>query len=189
MNYWHGPRPDGQTDRRVKMNKEQIAKVCHEVNRAYCLALGDNSQVPWDDAPDWQKESAALGVDLHINNPEAGPEASHVSWMNQKLADGWVWGPYKDAAAKTHHCIVSFSELPPEQQAKDFIFRAVVHALAEAVKYGCHCDIESMGDDFVPDGCVIDSGRFHECIYAEPGMVKEQCIYWKAIDIYRDGRA
>jgi RyR domain len=105
-----------------------IAKVCHEVNRAYCEALGDLSQVPWDDAPEWQKQSAATGVKLHLEN-DAPAEASHVSWMSEKIADGWVWGLEKDPAKKTHPCIVPFNQLPIEQQAKDFIFRAVVHAL------------------------------------------------------------
>jgi len=70
-----------------------------------------------------------LGVALHIDNPDAGPEASHKSWMAQKVADGWVYGDTKDPGAKRHPCMVPFSELPVEQQAKDFIFRAVVHAL------------------------------------------------------------
>lgn len=115
------------------MNKEQIeqiAMVCHEVNRAYCLALGDNSQPAWDDAPDWQKESAMLGVTLHTENQSAGPDASHESWMAQKVADGWTYGPEKLPELKQHPCMVPFAELPQEQQAKDFIFRAVVHALS-----------------------------------------------------------
>jgi hypothetical protein len=105
-----------------------IAKVCHEVNKAYCEALGDMSQPGWDDAPDWQRDSAAMGVRLHTEN-NVGPEASHASWMAQKVAEGWVYGAYKDPVAKRHPCIVPFDQLPREQQAKDFIFRAVVHAL------------------------------------------------------------
>lgn len=111
------------------LTEEQIAKVCHEVNRAYCQALGDNSQPTWEDAPQWQRNSALLGVRLHTKNPGAGPEASHESWMSQKLADGWTCGPEKRPELKQHPCMVPFSDLPREQQAKDFIFRAVVHAL------------------------------------------------------------
>ncbi len=44
------------------MTPEQIARVAHEVNRAYCQALGDNSQPAWEDAPQWQRDSAMLGV-------------------------------------------------------------------------------------------------------------------------------
>lgn len=111
------------------MEREQIARICHEVNRAYCQALGDNSQVSWEDAPEWQRESARMGVDLHIMG-EFGPEASHISWMKQKLETGWQYGPVKDEAKKEHPCLVPFEQLPVEQQAKDYIFRAIVHAIA-----------------------------------------------------------
>jgi len=112
------------------MTNEQIARVCHEVNRAYCNAIGDTSQLPWDDAPDWQRTSAVNGVVFHLCSPNAGPSASHESWMAEKLATGWVWGPVKDAEAKTHPCIVPYSELPVEQRLKDVLFIAVVHAMA-----------------------------------------------------------
>lgn len=112
------------------MSPDKIARVCHEVNRAYCQALGDDSQLVWEDAPQWQKESAYVGVELHINNPEAGPEESHKSWCEQKYADGWVYGTVKSETNKTHPCLVDFKDLPTGQQAKDYIFRAVVHALS-----------------------------------------------------------
>lgn len=111
------------------MTQLDIARVCHEVNRAYCQALGDDSQAPWADAPQWQKDSALQGVILYVEHPEAGVEASHESWSNNKRICGWTWGPAKDAEAKTHPCLVPFHELPREQRAKDYIFRAVVHAL------------------------------------------------------------
>lgn len=107
---------------------DRIARVCHEVNRAYCAALGDQSQPAWEDAPEWQRVSARIGVDLHLSG-DFGPAASHISWLNQKLEEGWKYGPVKDPEKKEHPCIVPFSELSREQQAKDFLFRAVVHAL------------------------------------------------------------
>lgn len=115
------------------MTNEQIARVAHEVNRAYCQALGDNGQPSWEEAPTWQRDSALLGVALHINNRDATPSASHESWMAQKVAEGWVHGPVKDVDRKQHPCIVPFESLPREQQAKDFLFRAVVHALDTTV--------------------------------------------------------
>lgn len=112
------------------MLRVEIARVCHEVNRAYCQSLGDHSQPAWEDAPEWQKESALTGVNLHIDNPNAGVEDSHQSWFAQKVADGWTYGPVKDAEKKEHPCMVPYDQLPQYQQAKDYIFRAVVHALA-----------------------------------------------------------
>ena len=113
------------------MTPIQIARVAHEVNRGYCRALGDHSQPAWEDAPDWQRASALLGVELHTNNPDAGVEASHASWSAQKVADGWVYGPTKDPVAKRHPCLVPFNELPVAQQAKDYIFKAVINALTQ----------------------------------------------------------
>lgn len=110
----------------------QIAKVCHEANRAYCAVLGDDSQLPWEQAPEWQRASAITGVEFHVANPDAGPEASHESWMAQKLADEWKFGPVKSEELKTHPCIVQFNELPRGQQLKDVLFRNIVHALWHA---------------------------------------------------------
>ena len=110
------------------MNVEQTARLAHEVNRAYCQALGDNSQPAWEDAPDWQKQSARRGVEFHLSG-EYGPAASHESWLREKVADGWIYGPEKNPSLKQHPCIVPFDQLPREQQAKDYLFRAVVHAI------------------------------------------------------------
>lgn len=110
-----------------------IASVCHEVNRSYCEALGDLSQKPWIEAPQWQRDSAVAGVRLHLESPWVGPEASHNSWMAAKFDAGWIYGPEKNEERKTHPCLVPFAELPREQQAKDFIFRAVVHATHKAL--------------------------------------------------------
>ncbi len=109
-----------------------IAMVCHEVNRAYCQAMGDMSQPSFEDAPEWQVNSALAGVVLHLCG-DFGPEASHKSWLEQKLAEGWTYGPVKDPVAKTHPCIVSFEMLPKEQRAKDYLFRAVVHSMAKVL--------------------------------------------------------
>ncbi len=110
---------------------EQIAKVCHEVNREYCKAIGDDSQVIWEAAPEWQKDSAVKCVTIHLQHPEEGPEASHYYWLNEKLNSGWKHGLKKDPEKKEHPCIADFECLPVEQQAKDYIFRAIVHALRD----------------------------------------------------------
>lgn len=111
------------------MKIEAIARVCHELNRAYCIALGDYSQDSWEVAPDWQRKSAINGVTFHLENPNAGPSASHDSWLEEKRADGWKYGPKKDPVARTHPCFVPFEELPIEQQLKDKLFSQTVEAL------------------------------------------------------------
>ena len=112
------------------MTPVQIAQVAHEVNRAYCASIGDDSQPAWADAPDWQRASALAGVEMHLANPDATPEQSHESWLAVKLADGWAYGPVKNAELKQHPCLMPYDGLPPEQKSKDYLFRAVVHTLA-----------------------------------------------------------
>ena len=108
---------------------EKAARVAHEANRAWCIANGDMSQPLWEDAPDWQKESAYDGVRFHMANPDAGDDASHNNWMQAKTDDGWIYGEVKDPDAKTHPCIVPFEELDSVQQTKDRLFRTIVHAV------------------------------------------------------------
>lgn len=112
------------------MRVEQIARVAHEVNRAYCAALGDYSQVPWHEAPAWQIVSAIKGVEFTLAHPGAKPSESHKSWLAEKRTQGWKYGPVKDAEKKEHPCFVPYDELPVEQKAKDHIFQAVVRAIA-----------------------------------------------------------
>jgi hypothetical protein len=109
---------------------EEIAKVCHEANRAYCEALGDKTQLPWDQAPKWQKNSAITGVNYHLCNKQSKPCDSHNSWLEEKKRTGWKFGPIKDAEKKEHPCFVPYDQLPEEQKAKDALFLGIVRALA-----------------------------------------------------------
>jgi hypothetical protein len=111
------------------MTIENIAQVAHEINKAFCSSIGDDSQLSWEDAPGWQKESAIKGVEFHLDNPDASPSASHDSWLKQKEEDGWKYGPEKDAEKKEHPCYVPYEQLPVQQQSKDYLFKQVVHSL------------------------------------------------------------
>lgn len=104
---------------------EQVAKVCHNVNRAYCQSIGDYSQPTWGEAPEWQKKSAINGVNYHMNN-NVSPKQSHENWMKEKEENGWIYGEVKDSKKKEHPCMVSYDSLPAEQRTKDHLFKAVV---------------------------------------------------------------
>ena len=114
------------------MTTQDIARVCHEANRAYCQSIGDNSQSSWDDAPDWQKKSAIEGVRFTLANPNVTPEQAHNEWRRKKFYDGWTFGPVKDPVKKKHPDLVDYDQLPKAQQVKDRLFIAVVQALKGA---------------------------------------------------------
>ena len=115
------------------MTIEQIARICHEANRALCAATGDPSQVTWEEAPEWQRSSAFHSVRFHLEHPEAPASASHDAWMREKVESGWRHGEVKDPEARTHPSLVPFEQLKPEEQAKDHLFRGIVRALAPFV--------------------------------------------------------
>ena len=110
---------------------EACARAAHEANRAYCIALGDMSQRPWDEAPDWQRSSALQGVDGVLAGNT--PRQSHESWLAEKERTGWKHGPVKDPERKEHPCFVPYDELPIEQREKDGVFVGVVQAMARAL--------------------------------------------------------
>lgn len=129
----------GQTDRIVaRLPKHEIVEACaraaHEANRAYCLAIGDTSHLSWDDAPGWQTASARNGVIGALAGNT--PEQAHESWLAEKAAMGWKWGPVKDPEKREHPCFVPYADLPESQRAKDDVFISVVRAVAAALGRG-----------------------------------------------------
>ncbi len=114
---------------KTTLTVDDIAAICHEANRAFCEKLGDNSQPYWEDAPDWQKDSAIDGAQFHLVDADASPSASHENWLKLKVEEGWVYGPVKDPEKKEHPCCVPYEQLPIEQKCKDYLFKGVVEAL------------------------------------------------------------
>lgn len=111
-----------------KFSTVQIARICHQANKAYCESLGDFSQQTWEYAPDWQRNSAIQGVEFHSGGYNT-PEESHENWMALKIAEGWKYGPVKNAGTKEHPCLVPYAELPVEQKVKDELFQAICNVL------------------------------------------------------------
>lgn len=114
---------------RLATKAEMIAPYCHEMNRVWCAYHGDNSQKSWNEAEQWQRDSAIKGVEFRLANPDAAESAQHDAWSADKVEEGWVYGKIKDAEAKTHPCLVPFDQLPEFQQKKDKLFCAIVDAL------------------------------------------------------------
>lgn len=123
----------------MKTNISRLILACaqavHEANRAYCAyceALGDVSQLPWEDTDQEIIESCLIGVRGVLVDKNT-PKQSHESWMREKERNGWIYGPVKDSDCKEHPCMVAYSELPEEQRRKDEIFVTVVKTVAKAL--------------------------------------------------------
>lgn len=43
----------------------------------------------------------------------------HDVWMEQRMADGWVYGKERDDKKKTHPCIVPYEKLPESEKEYD----------------------------------------------------------------------
>ncbi len=117
----------------------RCAQAAHEMNRVYCLSIGDLSQRDWESASEWQRSSALEGVkDVYRGKT---PDELHLGWAEKKRKEGWVHGPVKDEHAKppTHPCLAPDGEaddrkrLPLEQQRKDQIFRSTVEMMGAAL--------------------------------------------------------
>jgi len=71
---------------------------------------------------------------FHRENPNANASHSHEQWLKEKRDNGWKYGPVKDPDKKEHPCFVPFDKLPREQQAKDYLFKAIVNSLAQFIR-------------------------------------------------------
>jgi hypothetical protein len=115
---------------------EQAARVCHEALRAFSQTLGDDSLLPWDDAPEWQRQSSRDGVRFQFAQFAAGIEASasatHDEWLKQRRAGGWKHGESKDHQTKQHPSLVAYADLPASEKLKDYLFAAICKAFCQS---------------------------------------------------------
>lgn len=111
------------------MKAEQIAPVVHAAIRALQIELGQAPSPLWEDCT-WEKQATLDGVELAVTDPSPG--ASHRKWMEGRLADGWTYGPVKDAKLKTNPTLVPFDQLSSAEIAKDQLVILITQALIAA---------------------------------------------------------
>lgn len=119
------------------MKLEAIARLCHGVNQAICVATDDPiPQVDWDVWDAERKMGLRKAVTDQLTNPVLTPEESHTKWLEYMRAQDWQYGEVYDVKEKTHPCMVPYSQLPMTQRIKDQIFLAIVNTCAFITRQG-----------------------------------------------------
>lgn len=117
------------TDTPSSKHFEAVAQTVHEAIRAWGAAHGQTDIPCWDEAPEWMHKSTRESV-LHVlKNRGMDGRTQHHLWMEEKVRDGWRYGPSKSEETKTHPLLVPFDELPEVEKKKDELVIAIVGAL------------------------------------------------------------
>ncbi len=106
----------------MKLSIAQIASICHDLNHAYCQAIGDHTQGLSYAALQLQWQSTVDDVRAIAEGRVRSAVGLHNDWVRRKAAEGWRYGPLNDPEAKLHACMVPWRELPSEQQIADELF-------------------------------------------------------------------
>lgn len=108
-----------------------------------------------------------------VKNQILDAENQHLRQYAKTMADN-----------RDHYYRLAFPDGEPDERFDPFRNGLKLRNLTSRerpVKYGCHCDLESMNDGFEPDGCVMDAGEYNLCIYASEDGKKENCEYWRPV--------
>jgi hypothetical protein len=112
------------------MKASEIAAVCYAVNNAYRAAIGELTRITWGDLLPVDQESLIAGVKLAMKNTQT-PEQQHNTWLDNKLADGWLFGKEEDLVGKKSPNMVPYIEISEIQKVKDHVFLAIVKSMKD----------------------------------------------------------
>lgn len=106
---------------------DDIARLAVNTNASYSAALGENVQ-HWDETSPEIRASIVRGILFALRyNPT--PEQNHQNFLDDRLKEGWTYGPEKNVELKQHPDLIPFEHLPAEQKAKNHIFLSLVSSL------------------------------------------------------------
>lgn len=77
-----------------------------------------------------QQKGLTDGIDMLIADSDATHEARHAAWMDDMLANGWIYGEADDAENKVSARLVPFEHLPESEQTKEKVLHAIVRAMS-----------------------------------------------------------
>lgn len=106
---------------------EDIARIVVNTNADYSNALGEQIAY-WDETSTEVKNSIIRGV-ISALRYDPTPEQNHQNFLDDRMKDGWTYGPEKNVELKQHPDLLPFEQLPTDQKAKNFIFLSLVKSL------------------------------------------------------------
>jgi hypothetical protein len=117
-----------------ELSVEDIARISHRAYIAYCIAIQDYSQLPWDQAPDWQTNSTKATVKYRLENPHEPVYIVHEAWKDIMIKDGWKYGLFFNEQKKEHPYLTSFQDLSQIGQMRVYLLSAIVDEMQQIFK-------------------------------------------------------
>lgn len=75
-------------------------------------------------------------------------EAAHNIWMDEKLRDGWRYGPEIDKEKKLHNCLIPYKKLSEDDKESDRdMVRGIPRIIALAGYKLCKDDEQNIEND------------------------------------------
>ena len=114
------------------MQIEDISRVVHEANRAYCMSISEYNNAPWDQTSEDLKEHTRKLVkyileDFKPDLPK--PHMLHSKWISIKRDEGWKWGNRYNYELKLHPDFLDYDDLQEDSRRKSPITLGIVKAL------------------------------------------------------------
>jgi len=110
---------EGNPDHRYAIAWENLPDDIKESNRDVARSYGkelntvgyayDSGDTPFPSVEAFDEDTALLLA-----------QNQHIRYVNERTANGWVYGTPRDDAKKIHPLLVGWDQLPPEEQKKDF---------------------------------------------------------------------
>lgn len=117
----------------LQLTLSDVARICHEANRAYRATQGDESRLSWEESPIALHLAVVQGVQNALKHPDLTPEQSHENWMTAYAANGWTYGETEDRVKKTHPCFLPWHELSEFHRRKDILFLSIVRTFQGSI--------------------------------------------------------
>jgi hypothetical protein len=108
---------------------KQVAQVIHEANKAFGESIGESHHVSWEKTPESQKKISIGVVKNFIENKyKMTPEEVHKNWLEDKIKQGWKWGPGFNPITRLNPNLVPYDQLNLNEKMKDYLVRNIIAA-------------------------------------------------------------